>query len=196
MAIRIGVPLNRLLTVRTNALRLMGTGGVFRRATMADSVRDFLELNRKWFQHRGIPWAAVWVREYSKSIGEHFHMQYHQVAELDREYLAQLEEWTDELLNMGPFGSDVVGQSVENSWQVKRCRRGNQSGPSVARYLGKAEPNEITTGWGKVKPNERKLSRKHGGGLGLIDGAGQKEYRWGTSRNIGPAARNRAGLLA
>ena len=96
--------------------------------------------------------------------------------------------------HMPPFGDSIVAMSVDNSWQVKRCRYGGVTGLGIAAYLGKAEPNEIVTAWGKVKPNEHKPKYKYQGGTGLIEGTERRAYRWGTSRSLGPLERDMAGL--
>jgi len=194
LAIEISAPINRLLTINTQALRSMGVGGVFRQGHQADCVRNFMDLHRRWSEYRGIPWAAIWAREQSRAVGEHLHIGFHQDATFDGEHARQLSEWTDEPIDMPPFGNSIVAMSVDKSWQVKRCRYGGVTGQGIAAYLGKAEPSKIITAWGKIKPNERKPNRKHYGGTGLIEGTERRAYRWGTSRILGPLERDMAGL--
>ncbi|MDX8398856.1 MAG: hypothetical protein R8K20_01250 [Gallionellaceae bacterium] len=185
----IGLPLNRTLTIRTAALRNMGGGGVFREGHPADCVRIFLELQRKWTTHRGLGWAALWVREYGKQHQEHLHLLFHQGPLFDSEHLIQVAAWTGEAIDAGKHTREIVGQSELDSWQVKQCIRDNTSGITVAAYLGKAEPNTIVTGWGKRKLNDKKPVTKRYSPPGLITGNTTQKYRWGTSRILGPKER-------
>ena len=187
-----GYPINRLLTVRTTAMRNTGEGGIFRIGTQAECIKGFLEKSRHWMGYRGIPVANIWVREYSTHHGEHFHMAYHQQDEHDAEYAVQLAEWTEEPMN-DDDGLDgrTVARSIYGAWDIQRCVKGDTTGTRIAAYLGKAEPSQIITGWGKIKINTSKPRRGHKGGTGPIKGNGKHAFRWGTSRSLGRTQRNR-----
>jgi hypothetical protein len=189
----IEAPINRLLTVRTHALRITGSGGIFRMGSQADCIRLFLDKNMRWMKHRGIPNANIWSREHSSYHGEHFHIGFHQVDGFDEEYANQVAVWFDEEVGEWGQGGKLVAQSSENNWNINRCIRGGTSGANIAVYITKAEPSEIITGRGKAKPNERKPRRGKCGGTGPIEGNGKHAYRWGTSTLIGRAQRERHG---
>jgi hypothetical protein len=190
-----GSPINRLLTIRTAGMRLCGGGGIFRNGTQPECIRDFLDKNIRWLSHRGIPVANIWVREYSDYHQEHFHFGYHMPAEYDRAFTQQLAAWLDEGIASHDDDS-TIAISEENSWNIRGCIRGNTTGQFIATYLGKSEPNEIITGWGKTKRNERKLRRRVRGGLGPIEGTSKHHYRWGTSTLLGRTQRDRNGYHA
>jgi hypothetical protein len=151
----------------------------------------FLDKNLRWMKYRNIPVANIWVREYSEKRGEHFHIGFHQVDSFDVAFADQVAEWFDEEVGEWGQGGDLIAQSSENNWNIKRCIRGGTSGENIAVYLGKAEPSEIRTAWGKSKPNNRKPRRGKRGGTGPIEGNGKHAYRWGTSTLIGQAQRER-----
>jgi hypothetical protein len=195
LAERIGAPINRLLTIRTHAMRITGGGGIFRLGTQAECVRIFLDKNLHWMKYRRMPTANIWSREYSGHHSEHFHFGFHQHDELDADYAHQLSEWLDEGAREWGTSGDLIVQSTDDNWNIKRCIRGNTSGCNMAAYITKAEPSKIVTGWGKTKTNERKPKPYRGkrGGEGPIEGNGKHAYRWGTSTLIGRTQRDRHG---
>jgi hypothetical protein len=193
LAREIGAPINRLLTIRTNAMRVTGGGGIFRLGTQAECVRLFLDKNLRWLKYREIPTANIWSREYSHHHGEHFHLGYHQRDELDVTFAEQIADWLDEDIGEWGTGGDLVAQSTDGGWNIKRCIRGSSTGETIAAYITKAEPNEIVTGWGRVKPNTQKPRQRWRGGEGPIEGNGKHAYRWGTSTLIGRTQRDRQG---
>jgi hypothetical protein len=189
LAMRLGTPINRLLTIRTNAMRVTGGGGIFRLGTQAECVRLFLDKNLRWMKYRDMPTANIWSREHAPRPGEHFHLAYHQRDELDVAFVNQIADWLDEDVSEWGTGGKLVAQSDEGSWNIKRCIRGNTSGCTTAAYIGKAEPNEVITARGKVTKNDRKPNHKWHGGFGPIEGNGKHAYRWGTSTLIGRTQR-------
>jgi hypothetical protein len=196
LAEKIDAPINRLLTVRTNAMRLTGGGGIFRLGTQAECIRLFLDKNLRWMKYRSVPTANIWSREYSPHPGEHFHLGYHLPDELDDAFVRQIADWLDEDVSEWETGGELVAQSDHDNWQIKRCIRGSTTGKTIATYITKAEPNVIVSAWGKVAENERKPYRKgrnSSGGEGPIEGNGKHAYRWGTSTLIGRTQRNRHG---
>jgi len=188
-----GYPINRLLTIRTAGMRLSGGGGIFRNGTQPECIRDFLDKNIRWLSYRSIPVANIWVREYSDYHHEHFHFGYHMPAEYDEAFAQQIAAWLDEGIEPPDDDASTVAMSEDGSWNIRRDVRGNTTGQNIAAYLGKSEPNEITTGWGKTKRNERKHRRRVRGGLGPIEGTSKHHYRWGTSTLIGRTQRDRNG---
>ena len=195
LAKEIGAPINRLLTARTQAMRDIGEGGVFRLGSQAECVRIFLDRHFRWMKYRGVPVVYVWCREYSSHHGEHFHLGYHQIDELDAPYIEQAAKWFEQDLGAPVKDADTIAQSVEGGWNIKRCIHGDDSGHRIAAYLTKAEPSEIITKWGKVKPNKQKPRRSLRGGDGPIEGNGKHTYRWGTSLLIGRTQRDRNGYM-
>ena len=193
LAKEIGAPINRLLTIRTQAMRDTANGGIFRLGTQPECVRIFLDKHLRWMKHRNVPVAYIWSREYSRHPREHFHMGYHQVDDLDADYIEQIAAWCEEEIKEQGSNDATVAQSVFGSWNIRRCIKGGTSGTNIAAYLTKAEPNEITTKWGKVKPNNHKPRQSHHGGDGPIEGNGKHAYRWGTSTLIGRTQRDRHG---
>lgn len=195
LANMLGTPINRLMTIRTAGMRSTGEGGIFRNGTPAECVRDFLEKSRHWMDYRDIPVANLWGREYCTHHREHFHIGYHQQSQYDMDYAIQIAEWLEE-----PFGDDsdldpkTIAHSIYGSWNIKQCVKGGTSGVCIAAYLGKAEPSQIVTAWGKPKINKAKPRRGSKGGQGPIEGNGKHAYRWGTSTSLGRAQRDRNGF--
>jgi hypothetical protein len=113
LARKIGAPINRLLTIRTNAMRVTGGGGIFRLGTQAECVRLFLDKNLRWMKYREIPTENIWSREYSRHHGEHFHLGYHQRDELDVTFAEQIADWLDEDIGEWGTGGDLVAQSTD-----------------------------------------------------------------------------------
>jgi hypothetical protein len=177
-------------------MRETGGGGIVRMGTQPECVRLFLDKNLRWMKYRNVPTANIWSREYSRHHGEHFHLGYHQRDELDVAFAEQLADWLDEDVSEWGTGGELVAQSDNDNWQIKRCIRGGTTGKTIATYITKAEPNVIIRAWGKVTENERKPYRKGlnaSGGEGPIEGNGKHAYRWGTSTLIGRAQRKRHG---
>ena len=71
-----------------------------------------------------------------------------------------------------------------------------ESGHHIAAYLGKAEPNDYLTAWGKTKRNHLKQRRRCKGGEGPIEGTSKHHYRWGTSLAVGRTQRDRNGFYS
>jgi hypothetical protein len=190
----IDTPINRLLTVRTHTMRISGGGGIFRGGTQAECVRDFLDKNYRWLNHRGLPVANIWSREFSNYHSEHFHAGYHMPPQYDASYAIQLADWLGEPLGPTDGDSATIAASDDLGWLIRGCVRGNTTGQSIAAYLGKSEPSMIVTGWGKEKKNEDKPRRSQKGGEGPIVGTSKHDYRWGTSTSLGRAQRERNGI--
>jgi hypothetical protein len=191
-----GAPICRLLTIRTSGMRLSGDGGILRDNDAAGSVIDFLNRHARWCRLRGIPVVNIWVREFCTHHREHLHIGYHMPSHYDADYAAQLALWLDE--DIGPHdGKDrTVFKSELGSWLVARCVKGGSSGHHIAAYLGKAEPNDYLTAWGKAKRNHLKQRRRCKGGEGPIEGTSKHHYRWGTSLAVGRTQRDRNGFYS
>lgn len=140
----------------------------------------------RWLKERGQPVAYIWCREFGGHYAEHLHIDYHMRPQFDAAYAMQLADWSDEdlgRLTSGELQKGGIAVSDEHGWLIKGCVHGNTSGEYIAAYLGKAEPNEITTAWGKIKKNEDKPKRRHKG-TGPIEGTSKHDYRSGTSNSL------------
>jgi hypothetical protein len=108
-ALRIGLPLNRSVTINWQA------GGV------QDSVRAsgrFLKLTRDWLHRRGSGFAYVWVRESGSRVGEHVHILLHVPAGLARRLSELQRRWlkaSGARLVKGLIKSRPVGRSYAAS---------------------------------------------------------------------------------
>jgi len=196
LADREGTPICRLLTIRTAGMRLSDGGGILRNNDTAGSMIDFLNRHARWCRVRGIPVVNIWVREFCSHHGEHFHMGYHMPSHYDAGYAAQLASWLDEDIGPNDDGSACVAVSELRSWKIDRCVKGGSSGHHIAAYLGKAEPNDYLTAWGKTKRNHLKQRRRCKGGEGPIEGTSKHHYRWGTSLAVGRTQRDRNGFYS
>lgn len=196
IAARQGTPINRLLTVRTMALENMDMRSRFGRTTLAEDVQAFLELLRKWLSAHGVRCAFIWAREWGRIHGEHLHLGLHLVDDLDRAFAEQCARWFGEQKKAEAPAKGVVAESVLGVWQIKHCLRGGDTGPQLAGYLGKDEPEFTVTAWGKRKPNLEKRNCRHTEAEGLIIGLPRHIYRHGTSRNISPTSPSGRAVLA
>ena len=196
IAERQGTPINRLLTVRTMALENMNVQSRFGRTTLAEDVQAFLELLRKWLIAHGIRCIFIWAREWGHTHGEHLHIGFHLGDELDSSFTEQCVRWFGEQAKVKSPAKTVVAESVLGVWQVKHCLRGDKTGPQIAAYIGKDEPEFTCTAWGKRKPNFEKRNCRHTETAGLIIGLPRHIYRHGTSRNISPASPTGKAILA
>ncbi len=181
-------PINRLLTIRTAAMRMgEGTGGILRDNDAAGCVKDILDRIARWCKYRSTPVANIWVREFCPHNQEHLHMGYYMPSRHDEDFANQLASWLDEdyLFSAGDTKEDVA-MSVHDNWNIRRCLRGGTTGTTIAAYLGKSEPNEYLDGWGKQQKNSLKASAKYKvAGVGPIEGTVKYLYRWGRSQRIG-----------
>lgn len=195
LAEMLGTPVNRLLTVRTSGMRATGEGGILRNHSRpADCIIDFLHRNSRWCDWRCIPLINIWVREYGSHHGEHFHLGYHMTSEHDLAFSKQLSNWLDEGVGEHNGKPETLFNSELRSWQIDHCVKAGTSGQNIAAYLGKAEPNEYVTGWGKVRRNSLKQRRRQVGGIGPIERTTKHHYRWSTSEAIGRTQRDRSQL--
>ena len=196
IAARQGTPINRLLTARTMALENMDVQSRFGRTTLAEDVQAFLELLRKWLVAHGDCCCFIWAREWGRIHGEHLHLGLHLVDDLDRSFTDQCARWFGEQAKAASPAKGVVAESVLGVWQVKHCLRRDETGPQIAAYLGKDEPEFNVTAWGKRKPNLEKRDCRHTEAEGLIIGLPRHTYRHGTSRNISPTSPSGRAVLA
>lgn len=181
-----GHSINCLTTIRTEMLR-EDNAGLFANKHPADAVAILLELVRKWYKKRGIPWASIWCREYGNKVGEHLHMGTHLTDIYINEYANQMASWTGEdRIFPKRHRRDAVGLSASNGWLIQCCLRSNKSGQDIAAYMGKDEPARRLMAYGRERENKEKRITAHFGYGGLIEGTHRCEYRHGTSRNIAP----------
>ena len=196
IAARRGTPINRLLTVRTMALENMDVRSRFGRTTLAEDVHAFLELLRKWLVAHGVRGVFIWAREWGHTHGEHLHIGFHLVNDLDTAFAEQCARWFGEQAKEKSPTKAIIAESVLGVWQVKHCLRGGTTGPQIAAYIGKDEPEFMLTAWGKRKPNSEKRNCRHTETEGLIIGLPRHIYRHGTSRNISPTSPTGKAILA
>ena len=190
-----GTPINRLLTVRTMALDT-DIQSRFGRKALAEHVQAFLELLRKWLVAHGVRCVFIWAREWGHTHGEHLHIGFHLCDDLDSSFTDQCARWFREQAKVKSPAKAVVAESVLGVWQVKHCLRGGKTGPQIAAYIGKDEPEFTCTAWGKRKPNFEKRNCRHTETEGLIIGLPRNIYRYGTSRNISPTSPTGKAILA
>lgn len=187
---RIGHPVNTLLTVNAAHLQRVGAGGVFGIGHLWDGFRDFLELVRKWVTARGVPWVALWVREYAGGkhgqVGEHWHIAHHLPAGLRADFAAQVAIWTDESIGGNQSGGHTIARSSGRAWHYRSSAPSGNGPDGLGAYLGKSEPSWVKR-YGRTVPNRKKLDRRKNGGGGPIQGK-----RYGISRPIGDTAQARA----
>lgn len=191
-----GTPINRLLTVRTMSLENADVQSRFGRITLAEDVQAFLELLRKWLVGHDIRCVFIWAREWGHTHGEHLHIGFHLCDDLDSSFTEQCARWFGEQAKLKSPAKAVVAESVLGVWQVKHCLRDDKTGPQIAAYIGKDEPEFICTAWGKRKPNFEKRNCRHTETEGLIIGLPRNTYRHGTSRNISPTSPTGKAILA
>ena len=196
IAARRGTPINRLLTVRTMALENTDVKSRFGRTTLAEDVQAYLELLRKWLVAHGVRCVFIWAREWGHTHGEHLHIGFHLVNDLDTAFAEQCARWFGEQAKVKSPTKAIVAESVLGVWQVKHCLRGGTTGPQIAAYIGKDEPEFMLTAWGKKRPNREKRNCWHTETEGLIIGLPRHIYRHGTSRNISPTSPTGKAILA
>lgn len=194
-ASKTGVRLNTTTTINAYRLQQVDEGGVFGVGHLWDGLRGFRELFRHWHRERGIQCAWIWVRENTRRArqgGEHWHLLHHLPKRHHLAFFNQLSAWTGEAHDpaLEPRKAGEAARSAHDAWNVSVCARGGRSGPQVAAYLGKDEPNDIVL-HGRLKRNPDKLRRRYAGGGGLIEG-----QRFGLSRSINRAAQECAGFIA
>lgn len=197
VAAKSGYPINRLLTIRTSAMRRCGGGGILRNGTQTEGLRDFLDKLYRWCLYRSVPVEFIWVREFGAHHGEHLHLGYHMRPCLDDAFANQLANWLDEnkrVITRTEKADGLIAVSDENSWHIAGCIQGNTSGEFIAAYLGKSEPNEIRTAWGYDKRNKQKYRRRLTSINGPIEGTYKHHYRWGTSLLVGRTQRDRESI--
>ena len=178
----IRTPITVMLSVNAAHLQKMDLGGVFEIGHLWDGFQRFEELIRKWVKQRGIPWACVWVREYTggrnNHHGEHWHLAFHLPKKHREAFAAQVAEWTDEPHGAPDAKPTTVARSEAGAWHIRTADAG------AAAYLGKATP-KTRPHYGKRIPNDLRNTRHHGG-EGRIEGK-----RFGISNTIGPTAQGR-----
>jgi hypothetical protein len=196
LADRLGNPINRVMTIRTAAMVQTGGGGILRDSQHpADRVIDVLDRLARWCTYRSIPVCGLWVREFGRHHQEHLHIGYYMAREHDQALANQLSDWLDETIGTHDGKESTVYISDDQNWHIGRCIKGGTSGLHIAAYLGKSEPNNYSSGWGKPRRNNLKVKRKQTGGEGPIEGTAKHHYRWGTSLAIGRTQRDRNGFV-
>ena len=183
-AAHIQSPINTMLTINAAHLQRVGSDSVFDVGSLWDGMRSCLELLRKWVTRRGVPWACVWVREYTggrnEHFGEHWHITIHLPPRYQNALAAQVAIWTGEDVGASDGKKKCIARSITGAWYLSRSR-GN-----AGEYLAKATP-KTRSRYGQTVPNDLRMTR-HYGGEGPIQGK-----RFGISRPIGDTAQRRQG---
>lgn len=183
-ASHIGAPICTLLTINAAHLQRIDSDSVFHIGHLWDGYRSFIELLRKWLNHRDITWACIWTREYTggrnEHHGEHWHIALHLPPHHRDALAAQVALWTGEAVGAPDSKKKCIARSVTGAWYLSRGK-GN-----AGEYLGKATPKKRLR-YGKRVPNALRTSRHHGG-EGPIQG-----QRFGISRPINDTAQQRLG---
>jgi hypothetical protein len=146
-------PTNRLLTIRTSGMVLAGEGGVLRHHMPAERIIDYLDRHTRWCKQRDFRSHHIWVREFGAHHNDHFHMGFHMPPELDQAYITQVTNWLEEGVRSISGNTADLATSELNSWNIRRCLKGDTTGKNIARYLGKSEPNAYLDGWGRHRTN-------------------------------------------
>lgn len=184
-----GYPINRHTTIRTEILA-KSSSGVFAGKHQADGLACLFELMRKWHVKRGIPWACIWGREVGVDVGGHVHIGTHQSDEHTEPFIDQMAGWTGESrVFLKQRKSANIGHSEHHSWLVQCCDRKGQSGPDLAAYIGKDEPNHMLTAWRVKRLNRSKRVSRYLCKGGLVEGTAGSAYRHGTSKSIAPSSK-------
>ena len=183
----IGCPLSIMLTVYAAHLQRIGAESVFEIGHLHDGFQCFHELLREWTVYRNVPWASVWVREYTGGKnahhGEHWHLCIHMPPKHRTAFSAYVARLTGEDVGKRHAKNKrEISRSVNNAWHIAKADIG------AARYLGKATPRTRKR-YGETIPNELRSSQR-GGGEGAIQGK-----RLGISKSIGRTAQSRSQTL-
>ena len=136
------------------------------------------------------------LRLWTCASKEHLHIGLHLTDDRDRAFTEQCAKWFGDRVKEKSPAKDVVAESFGGAWQVKHCLKGGKTGPQIAAYLGKDEPEFTYTAWGKRKPNLEKRNSRHSASAGQITGLQRHTYRHGTSRNISPTSSSGKAILA
>lgn len=186
----LGHPVNAVLTINAAHLQRIGEGGIFSIGHLWDGFQNLLELVRKWLSARGVFWAVIWSREWSRSghrgqAGEHWHIGLHLLKHLHQPFAEQVAHWTGEPLGSRALSEREAAVSVAGAWHLS-VQSGRGGPASVGAYLGKAEPGRIIR-YGKRMPNERKPRRNKYGGTGPVEGK-----RYGICKTLGATEQARS----
>jgi hypothetical protein len=186
----LGHPVNAFLTINAAHLQRIGEGGIFGLGHLWDGFQVLLELLRKWVTARGVVWAVIWSREWSRKgingqAGEHWHIGLHLPKRFHADLAKQVAEWTGQGLSTISPTARVSAVSEHRAWHLS-VKHGRGGPEDLAAYLGKAEPSKIRR-YGRHVPNLYKPRRDKIGGEGPIEGK-----RFGISKTIGLTEQERA----
>jgi hypothetical protein len=187
----LGNPLDTTLTINAYHLLRIGEGGIFSVGHLWDGFQLLLELIRKWVLARGVPWASIWVREWSRrghnwQSGEHWHIAMCLPKRFHDDFAKQVVEWTGEVIgHLSPMPG-VSAVSAAQAWQIA-TKHGRGGPESIGAYFGKAERSKIKR-YGKWVDNPDKPRRNKNGGNGHIEGK-----RFGICKTLGTTEQSKAG---
>jgi len=185
----LGYPINTHLTINAAHLQRIDEGGVFGLGHLWDGFQTMLELARKWLTGRGIFWAVIWSREWSRKghngqAGEHWHIALHLPKCLHSDFAKQVAEWTGAGISAASPSARLSAVAIGSEWHIG-IRHGRGSSENLAAYLGKAEPGTIKR-YGRRVPNLHKPQRGLYGGSGPIEGK-----RFGICKTLGATEQER-----
>jgi hypothetical protein len=145
-AARDGHPLNTLLTIRWQSLFSDNDVNPLRSMPTPERIDHLVELLRKWLTRHDLPPHYIWVREFSATVGEHWHFAFHLPKMLRPQIVDFVVKQTGEpartgrrdaaQLTEGEFAFGEIG-----SWHLAEDTRPERRGFYLAAYLGKAEPS-------------------------------------------------------
>lgn len=188
----IGHRLNALITINARKLQRQGAPGLMCNRYLHEARADLLERMRKWMKGRGLPFVAIWAREYSKDVYEHWHIALHLPRRHRADLAAQMADWTGAQIDPDALMKDGdIAVSEGKLWHMSSERQdGPKGGPEgMAGYFGKAEPARVQL-YGKTRANPDKVRRDLNGGQGPIAGR-----RYGVSRTLNSKAQAAHGFV-
>jgi hypothetical protein len=173
-AARIGLPLNRHLTIHWEAAGVPDC-----RAAAATAA--FLTLARDWLRKRGAALAWAWTRENGDGKGSHVHILLHCRPELARAFAGMQRRWLRRVTGK-PYRARIIRTA-----RIGGTLTAAQTAPAVYAENLAAVVAYLLKGASPAAAREVGLERLEAGGRVI-------GKRAGTSQNIGRAARERASL--
>jgi hypothetical protein len=175
-AARVGLPLNRHLTIHWEAAGVTDCGA-------AAATAAFLALARDWLRKRGAASAWVWVRENGDNKGSHVHILVHCRPELARAFSAMQRRW--------------LRRVTGNPYRARVIRTARIGGTLTAAQMAPAHYAENLAAVVAYLLKGATLAAARELGLQRLEAGGRIiGKRAGTSQNIGRATRSRFAKVA
>lgn len=206
LAYQQGAPINTLFTVHWGKLFASEPAHPLRAYDIPERVRHLVERIRKWLKYRGIPAHYIWVREFSDSAGEHWHLGLHLPQGKRAAFINFISERFEPAHPCPRGDSGTPGEFACAGWLPGRAgpswhlagdvpeKRRTFIGKGIAGYLGKGEPTERVKR-GKRTRNSAKNYRptaRYDAPQGEVEGTVTRKYRFDISRPLKQALK-RAG---